>query len=103
MSLWTMRPFEAIASLSLLETVGYHRDRGRFCVCATCKMQTRYKGSYSVDKIMVAIPLFYRQEVTLNVLASENKRNDVVGFMSLCYDCYGIPKYLSSVCLEIIM
>jgi len=60
-------------------------------------MQSRYKGSYSVDKVMVAIPLFYCQKVTLNVLASENKRNDVVGFMSLCYDYYGIPKYLSSV------
>jgi len=43
-------------------------------------MQTHYKGSYGVDKIVVAIPLFYRQEVTLNVLALENKSSDV-GFM----------------------
>jgi len=65
-----MRPFEALASLSLLETVGYRGDQGRFCVCPTCKMQTRHKCSYSVDNIMVAIPLFYRQE-TLNVLATK--------------------------------
>ena len=83
MSLWTMRPFEAIASLSLLETVGYRRDQGRFCVCATCKMHTSYKGSYSVDKVMVACyTTVLSSEVTLNVLALENKSNDVVG---LCH------------------
>jgi len=82
MSLWTVRSFEAIALLSLLETVENRRDQGRFCVCATCKMQTSYKGSYSVDKVMVACyiaVLSSRSNIKINVLALENKSNDVVG------------------------
>jgi len=85
MSLWTVRSFKAIASLSLLETVGYRRDQGRFCVCATCKMQTSYKGSYSIDKIMVTCyiaVLSSRSNIKINVLALENKSSDVVG---LCH------------------
>ena len=81
--------------MSLLETVGYRRDQGRFCVCATCKMQTSYKGSYSVDKVMVACyttVLSSRSNIKINVLALENKSNDVVGLChSLSYDSYSMP------------